>query len=79
MICSSLVEYTFVNKDEAFIFFSLPDPSRIQKLNYSCCNGNIVFVEVKQKCILLIMNNIIQSDMVRNIDYITKALTLEYT
>ena len=32
MICSNLVQYTFVNKDEAFIFFSLPDPSRIHKL-----------------------------------------------
>ena len=32
MIYSNLVNYTYVSRIKTFIFFSLPDPARIQKL-----------------------------------------------
>ena len=45
MTYSNLVNDIFVSKIEIFIFFSLPDPSRIWKLlvsEYCCFHGNII-------------------------------------
>ena len=69
---NNLVDYNFINRDETFIFFYWPDPSRIQKLliEYSFFHGKIIVFMV-----LIRICSPHQQNIIGNIGYITKALT----
>ena len=46
MTYNKLIKFAFVNKDETFIFFSLPDPARIFVYSWLSCGLDIMLIIV---------------------------------